>query len=100
MELFVDAERRRCSGFLVFDVTMGGGGVGVGAEIGEDLGSMGVPVTFKMGSGSPVYGLKVEGDDGGRGVKSMRAGSDPELDFASESLKSREGPKFTDGTRF
>ena len=66
-ELFVDVKRRRCSGFLVFGVTIGDGGAGVGAGVGEYLGSTDVPVTFKMGSGSQVYGLKLDGDRGSGG---------------------------------
>jgi hypothetical protein len=56
---------------------------------------MGVPITFKTGSGSPVYSLRFGDDDGGCEMKSMRAGSDPGPDFAFKSLQCRGGPEFT-----
>jgi hypothetical protein len=58
-------------------------------------GSTGVPITFKTGSGSPVCSLRLGDDGGGCGMESMRAGSDPRLDFAFKLLQSRGGPEFT-----
>ena len=80
---------------LFFGITVGDIGVGIGAGVGGRLGSMGVPITFKTGSGSPTCSLKLAGGDGGWDVRPMREESGPGLDFASESLKSRRGPEFT-----
>jgi hypothetical protein len=58
------------------------------------VGSTGVPITFETGSGSPVCSLKLDNEDGGWEVISVREESRSGLDFASESLKSRGGPEF------
>lgn len=58
---------------------------GIGAEW---LGSTGIPITFKTGSGpgSPVCRLEFEDEDEVEWeVRSARAGSDPESDFAFAS---------------
>ena len=81
--------------FLFFRVTVGDGGVGMGVGARGWSGSTGVSITFKTGSGSPVCSLKLGDDDGYCEVRSIRAGSDPGLDFASKSLQSRGGPEFT-----
>jgi hypothetical protein len=79
---------------LFFGITVGDRGVETGVGVGGWLGSTGVPITFKTGSGSPTCSLKLAGDDGGWDVRPMRAESGPKPDFASESLESRE-PEFT-----
>ena len=78
-----------------FSVAAGDGGVGMGAGARGWSGSTSVLIIFKTGSGSPVCSLRLGDDDGGCEMKSMRAGSDPGLNFAFKSLESRGGPEFT-----
>jgi hypothetical protein len=48
------------AGFLAWDFDSG-----IGAGVEECVGSAGVPITFKTGSGSPVCSLELDEDDAG-----------------------------------